>query len=99
MGLGKAKRHSPTPFPNFYCSTPPWYKFLSLLSLPLSLKSKMGAIIFAKKTLKLARQNYSIESYVKWLFYCPNVINASLSPTSSKHSFHLVAQLIKAITR
>ena len=27
--------HTPNPLPNFYCRSTPWYKFLSLSSLPL----------------------------------------------------------------
>ena len=37
--------------PYFWLSTAPWYKLLSLPSLPLPLKSKMAAIIFVKKIL------------------------------------------------
>ena len=42
---------TPNPLPNFYCRSTPWYKFLSLPSLPLPWKPKMAVIIFAKKIL------------------------------------------------
>ena len=55
-GGGSARRcdfHCPTPTPLliFDCQLPPWYKFISLTSLPLPLKSKMAAIILVKKIL------------------------------------------------
>ena len=40
-----------TPLLIFDCRQPLWYKFLSLPSLPLPLKSKMVVIIFVKKIL------------------------------------------------
>ena len=45
--------HSPTHIPLLIIDRwpPPWYKFLSLPSLPLSLKSKRAAIIFIKKIM------------------------------------------------
>ena len=48
-----------TPLLIFDCQPPSWYKFLSLPSLPLPLKSKMAAIIFVKKILSTPRQNYA----------------------------------------
>ena len=47
MTSGRRNLHFPTPtLLIFYRRPPPWYKFLSLPSLPLPLKSKMMAIIF-----------------------------------------------------
>ena len=48
---------APTRRLTFYCRSPPWYKFLSLSSLPLPFKSKMAA-------KKMARQNYDLSSSV-----------------------------------
>ena len=52
-GKGKAKRphHIPIPLLIFDRQPPPWYKFISLPSLPLLLKSKTTAIIFVMKLL------------------------------------------------
>ena len=50
---GRRNLHSPTPTPLliFDCRLPPWYKFLSLPSLPQPLKLKIVAKIFVKKIL------------------------------------------------
>ena len=40
----------PYPLLLFDCHSPPWYKFVSLPSLPLLLKLKMVAIIFTEKS-------------------------------------------------
>ena len=47
-GMGE---HSPTltPLLVFDRRLPPWYKFLTLLSLPMPLKSKMATIISLRK--------------------------------------------------
>ena len=42
---------NPTPLPIFYHRAPPGYKFISLPSLPLPLKSNMAAIRFVMKLL------------------------------------------------
>ena len=47
-GQGRALPH-PTPLLIFDCRLPPRYKFLSLPSLSLPLKSEMVAIIFARE--------------------------------------------------
>ena len=49
----------PTPLLIYDRRSPPWYKFLSLPSLPLSLKSKMAANIFVAIYWALARQDYA----------------------------------------
>ena len=53
MTSGRRNLHLPTPNPLliFDRRPPPWYKFLSLPSLQLPLKSKMAAIIFVKEIL------------------------------------------------
>ena len=53
-GQGKA----PSPLLNSDLRTPAVYKFFSLPSLPLSLKSKEATIIFAQEILS-TRQNYA----------------------------------------
>ena len=52
-GKGETYLYFPalTPLLTFDLRTPPWYKFISLPSLPLSLKLKMAAIIFVMKLL------------------------------------------------
>ena len=52
-GKGRAKRshYIPTPLLIFDRQPPPWYKFISLPSLPLLLKSKTTAIIYVMKLL------------------------------------------------
>ena len=65
--LGDTLNLSPPPRPRpistppliFDCQPPSWYKFLSLPSLPLPLKSKMAAMIFVKKIQSTPRQNYA----------------------------------------
>ena len=60
-GKGRGQGKAPTPLLNFDRHTPPWYKFLSLPSLLLPLKSKVEAIIFAKEILSTC-QNYACSS-------------------------------------
>ena len=50
-GGGNLPFLSPTPLLIFDRHPPPWYKFISLPSLPLPLKSKMVPIIFVMKLL------------------------------------------------
>ena len=52
-GKGETNLYFPalTPLLTFDLRTPPWYKLISLPSLPLSLKLKMAAIIFVMKLL------------------------------------------------
>ena len=50
---GRGNLHFPTPPLISYRRLPPWYTFLSLPSLPLSLKSKMVAMTFVKKILSI----------------------------------------------
>ena len=63
-GGGRARRlgnpHSPTPTSlHIFDRRPlPWYKSLSLASLPLPLTSKIAAMIFAEK-IQSTRQNYA----------------------------------------
>ena len=59
LNLPPPPRPISTPPLIFDCQPPSWYKFLSLPSLPLPLKSKMAAIIFVKKILSTPRQNYA----------------------------------------
>ena len=47
--VGSICSPTPTPLLAFYCRLPAWYKFLSLPSLLLPLKSKLALIIFAEK--------------------------------------------------
>ena len=49
----------PLPFLIIYCCSHPWYKFLSFLSLPLLLKSKM-AVIFATKILSTRSSKFRL---------------------------------------
>ena len=57
-GTGRGRGKAPQPLLNFDRRTPPWYKFRSLPSLLLPLKSKVAAIIFAKEILSTC-QNYA----------------------------------------
>ena len=67
MTLGRRNLHFPTPNPllPFLPSTAPWYKFLSLPSLTLPLKSKMAAIIFVRKMLSTRSPKLHL---LCWLF-------------------------------
>ena len=70
-GEGREVNFTPPPHPHqspYFDRRPPlWYKFISLLSLPLPLKSKMAAIIFVKKILSTRSPKLRLLSRLVWL--------------------------------
>ena len=78
-GGGNLPFLSPTPLLIFDRHPPPWYKFISLPSLPLPLKSKMVPIIFVMKLLstRFATRRFLEKSSRKkqgWCHYSPGSI-------------------------
>ena len=70
-GAGEGQENSPTPTSLliFDSQPPPWYKFLSLPSLLLPLKSKMVAKIFVKKIPSICLPKLHLPCRLKWLLW------------------------------